>query len=106
MQRPKQSPSSAETSSGVQDVFLTTSCPTVVTYLTDTKWDDGSPRETSSISVTIDSGSIKVALNDRASKMTLYVTASDLRAALTTLEKAVTSGSPDWRKWNVHTKKK
>jgi hypothetical protein len=80
--------------------------PTVWEYLTATTFDDGSARETATVSVFVEEGLVKVALNDRAERRSAYVTGSDLRAALKALEGILGAGEVDWRLWSNKAKKK
>lgn len=80
--------------------------PVLLMYLSDTKWDDGSAREPSTITLFIESGTFKAALNDRDGKRSMYVSAGSLRAVLDALEANVSEDRGDWRSWNARTKKK
>ena len=80
--------------------------PTVLEYLADTKWEDGTEREASTLSVFVEDGQFKLALNDRDGKRSTYLTAGTLDMALASLEAALLRGSCDWRSWNARTKKR
>lgn len=79
--------------------------PTIVTYLTDTTWDDGSNREVSALTVSIRDGSMCLALNDKDAKQSLYTQAETLREALKLMEGALKDGSGVWRPWKMGKKK-
>lgn len=71
--------------------------PTVFQYLTDAVWDDGSPRETSTLMLLVEDGWLKACLNDRAMGRSLWVTGDALADVLAALELHLASGSGDWR---------
>lgn len=80
--------------------------PTVLEYLTDVQWDDGTERERSTVSLFIEDGAFKLALNDKALRRSLYVTADTMEAAFSVLERSLQAPQADWRGWNAKTKKK
>lgn len=81
------------------DAKLMKAYPTLVEYLVTVKWDDGSARERSTVTLFIEDGSVKLALNDRDLSRSLYVTADSLDEALGALEEALKDDSADWRAW-------
>ena len=56
--------------------------PSLVEYLSQTKWDDGSPRETSTLMLLVEDGMLKACINDRALGRSLWVAADELNVAL------------------------
>lgn len=74
--------------------------PLLMEMLTTDRWDDGTPRLPSAISLFIEDGRWKAAINDKDLRASLYVTADTLVGALKALESALASPSPDWRGWN------
>lgn len=80
--------------------------PTILEYLTDAKWEDGTDREVSSVTVFVEDGYFKLALNDKDLRRSLYVTGETLEKALLALEKGLNGQTADWRAWNARTKKK
>lgn len=103
-------PASSEAKGGgsagpVQDPQLRAKYPTVLEYLTQATWDDGSARETSALSVFIEHGYVKVAVNDRACRRSLYVAAKTLQEALAAAEEQLKDDAADWRPWGGKTKK-
>lgn len=71
--------------------------PHLITYLSDSKWDDGAPRETSTLMLLVEDGCLKACLNDRAMQRSLWVAAGGLVAALDVLEGHLEEGSGEWR---------
>jgi len=74
--------------------------PTLLEYLSTTKWDDGTPRDASKLSIFIEDGLFKCAVNDTDLKRSLYVSGDTLEGALRAAEKALQSPEADWRVWN------
>jgi len=74
--------------------------PTILEYLTTTKWDDGTAREASKLSLFIEDGVFKVAVNDVDLKRSLYTSGETLEGALRATEKALQMPEADWRAWN------
>jgi len=99
MQRPTPKQEAAAAATGCTDEQLAKKFPTVVSYLTDTKYDDGSSREPSSFTVTCSAGGVQVALNDKELKQSLYSTSGTLQDALKLMEKALIDGIDAWRPW-------
>jgi hypothetical protein len=73
-------------------------CPTVLEYLSSTRWDDGSERQTSTVLVFCEEGRWKACLNDRAMDRTAFVSGNTPEGLLTNLEAALADGTVDWRR--------
>lgn len=73
--------------------------PTIVEFLTVHTYDDGSPRERSALSLFIEDGTVKAAMNDKDLQQSLYVAAESLEAVLDGLERHLATGKGDWRAW-------
>lgn len=80
--------------------------PLLLSYLQDVSYDDGSSREPSSMSVFVEDGLFKIALNDRDLKRSAYVSADTLSGCMAALEAQLGKGVADWRAWNKGSKKK
>lgn len=80
--------------------------PVLLSYLEDDAYEDGSKRERAKVSIFIEQGHVKAALNDGDAKRSCYVTADSLQDVLELLEKGLKDDSVDWRAWNQNTKKK
>jgi hypothetical protein len=104
VKKPEVGAAAATGSQGCSDERLKKKYPTLVEWMSETKWEDGSVRETSSISFTLEGGIPKLALNDRALKRTLYLTADTLEVGLEALERHLRAGTGDWRAWSAKTK--
>lgn len=73
--------------------------PAIWEYLTLLVWEGGKKRQPSTLSVFVEDGVIKVALNDRDLARSCYVSGASLEDALGALEKALESGEEGWRAW-------
>lgn len=72
--------------------------PTLAGHLTQTTWEDGSVRVTSTLLFFCEEEGMKVCLHDRANGMVLFRTSSGLLSALDELEDALNSDDPGWRR--------
>jgi len=66
-------------------------------YLCLTAWEDGSTRQTSTISLFVDNGQWKARLNDREDGLVAFVAADGFIALLEALESGLRDGTLDWR---------
>jgi len=105
MKREEAKETAKKTGHTCPDAWMRANCPTVVSYLWETAWDDGKGRETSTLTIFLEDGCLKLALNDRACMRSLYVTSTSLQDALKTMEEALREGVVDWRAWKGSRKK-
>lgn len=82
------------------------SCPLLLEHLVADTYEDGSARERSALSLFVDGSTMKVALNDRDSRCSLYVAGDTLEACLKLVEGVLERGGGDWRSWSKGGKKK
>lgn len=80
--------------------------PHLYEHLTATEFDDGGAREVSGLTIFVDDGVLKVALNDRSEQRSAYVTADTVGEALDTLERQLAEDMADWRRWRTQKRKK
>lgn len=73
--------------------------PEITAYLSDTSWEDGAAREPSALSVFIEGGMFKVAMNDKDLRRSLYISGVTFEAAMASLETALGKSQADWRSW-------
>lgn len=71
--------------------------PLIVEYLAADRWDDGTPRERSTLLMFVDGLRWKVCLNDRALGRVAFVSGVDPEEVLSSLEEALAKDSLDWR---------
>ena len=58
------------------------------------------------LSVFVEAGWVKVALNDKDQRRSCYVSSETLSSCLEALELGLAGNTVDWRAWNHNTKKK
>lgn len=79
--------------------------PRLLEHMSDESWEDGSARETSTLTLKVEAGRWNVALNDRCAKASGYVTADTMEGALEALETALEECRVDWRPWGGRKRK-
>lgn len=72
--------------------------PTLWGYLAEAEWDDGKARKTSTLTVFIEDGTVKLCLNDRDLGRTAWVTGHSLEDAIDGLELRLCDDSAEWRR--------
>jgi len=77
---------------------MAASHPALWEYLTLDAWEDGSPRQTSTLSVFWGTNGLQSALNDRDGGRVAFASGDSLEALLAALEHGLQSDSLDWRK--------
>lgn len=106
MKKRDQTPPGEVAKASVADPQFEKRFPRVWEYLTLLHFDDGSARELSKLSIFVENGKFKVALNDAAEKASLYVSGDTVDGVLKALESTLGHDNPEWRAWNQNTKKK
>jgi hypothetical protein len=71
--------------------------PSLIEFLTEPQYEDGSPRELPTLTLFAESGCLKAALNDRDGGRVAFVTAVSLEALFEALEEGLVFGNLDWR---------
>ena len=82
-----------------------TDFPALVEFMTCEKWDDGSPRKTGSITIFLDTGTLKGCLADRDGDWVSFLTAQGFTELLGALDAGLQAKSLDWRRANPGRKK-
>lgn len=91
-------PKDGDAPAPVADKDFAREAQTVLDYMTQPAWPDGSKREKSSMIVFSEDGVFKVCLSDKETGYVLWASASTFWGLLEALEGRLTEGSPDWRK--------
>lgn len=78
--------------------WFTTTFPTLAEYLSVTAWDDGSPRETSTLLVFVEEGVWKGCIHDRAAGRSAWLSGAAPVALLGRLEDALRDETVEWRR--------
>ena len=71
--------------------------PALVEFLTETKWDDGTPRAVGSLTLFVDEGLWKACLSDKDAGRVAFVSGQTPTDVFQAAEKGLTSSSLDWR---------
>jgi len=100
MKREVSAASGGVVSAGLIDEDFKASYPCLTSYLTDTKWDDGAVREVAGLAFRVEHGRWNLALNDKDTRRSAYVTASTMDEALGAMERALARSTADWRPWS------
>lgn len=74
--------------------------PVILEWMTETSFEDGTPREVSTLAVSIKDGRVQLALNDKEERRSVYTSARTLSEALRALDKALGEGTCEWRLWD------
>jgi len=72
--------------------------PTLCEWLASDRYEDGTPRRTSTVTLFADGSGFKASLNDRDSDRVAFVSAAEIEGVLALLEAKLTESSLDWRK--------
>lgn len=99
--------SSEQLSDVLVECALSKRYPTLIAFVTQQKWEDGTARSLGTLSVSAGDGSWKLCLNDRDSGEFAFVSGKSLTELLTTAEKLLDEMRLDWRRSSyTHEKKK
>lgn len=90
---------SAGSSPLVSRLSKTVATATVQEWMTDGRWEDGTARETSTLSLFFEDGVLKVAFHDRSQSRSLYLAGDCLETVLEALEVRLADGTGEWRLW-------
>jgi hypothetical protein len=82
---------------GFVDAAFTASYPTLWMYLTQRRWDDGSERRTSTLTIFADGVAAKCLLKDRDAGLCLWVASESVLTLFEVLEAALCDGETEWR---------
>ncbi len=61
------------------------------------KWEDGKPRQTTTVTLFVDAGGVKACANDRDAERSAWVTGESFLHVLELLEKGIREDTLDWR---------
>jgi len=71
--------------------------PNLYEYLTLTRWQDGSIRQTSTLTIFIDNRALKIVINDRDNQRSAFFNARTWGECLVKLETALSDDTVDWK---------
>lgn len=82
---------------GVVDLEFSNSHPLLFSYLTQRAWPDGSPRQTSSLTIFEDSGIMKAVLKDRDANLCLWASSPTIARLYDVIEALLCDPEAEWR---------
>lgn len=97
MKRPDKAQLGSTTGGKPVGGFISELYPLLWTYLTDDTWDDGKPRERSTLMLICEGGVLKVWLNDKALRRSVWVTGESPEDAMGALEQGLRDECLPWR---------
>lgn len=80
-----------------EDAVFSDAYPALWEYLTLETWDDGTSRQTATLLVLSEGGSIKGCLNDRERERSCWATSWSFDGLLKALDEKLADGSAEWR---------
>lgn len=98
MRRPDRANASSDDSDKPDIGILLHEYPQLYEYLTESKWDDGKPRERATLLVIAEGCRFKLWLNDKALGRSCWVSGATLEDALLSLDTGLAGDSLEWRR--------
>ena len=95
--RPKPGERNGPLEAAFNDPDFYKSYPTLAAYLTETKYQDNTPRTTATILVFCESSVLRVCVNDRDNNRSVFFTGESLEVALMAAENALSTNTAEWR---------
>ena len=77
---------------------LSSAYPALWEHLSETAWESGAPRTTSTLTIFVEEGLVKLCLRDRAAGRTAWASGKSMVKAWMALEAALEDDSAEWRK--------
>jgi hypothetical protein len=72
--------------------------PTLLEFLCVVKWEDGSVRQSGTVTLMAEDGLFKAAMNDRDAGVSCFVSGKSPGSLLEAMEKGLVTGSLEWRR--------
>lgn len=72
--------------------------PTLMEYLTEDRYEDGSSRRTSTVTLFAQDGQVKGCVNDRDNDCSAFFSAASIESLLAVIESKLKESSADWRR--------
>jgi len=79
------------------DTEFSRSYPTLAAYLTETKYQDGTPRVTATILIFCENGVLRLCVNDRDNNRSVFFTSETVEGGLLAAENAIATNTAEWR---------
>lgn len=71
--------------------------PSLMEFLAEDRYEDGSPRRTATLTIFTDAGGIKASINDRDNDGVAFVTSESIAALLVVIEGKLQASSLEWK---------
>jgi len=95
--RPEASGSWENKEVAADDPEFAAALPLLWEHVSCLRWEDGKPRQTSTMTLFVEAGRCKLCLHDREMDRTAWVSAETLRGAAEILERQLRTGAVEWR---------
>ena len=105
VKKPTQEPQKTAGAVSLSDTSFSNKHPHITEYLCTEKWEDGTARDPSALSISVREGYMSLALNDKDLKQSLYTQAETLAEALKLMEGCLKDGTGVWRPWKAGKRK-
>lgn len=79
------------------DPEFVSSYPTLFAYMTQETWEDGTPRQTATLTLYVDGSALTVIINDRHNVRSAFVNEASLFSALLKIEAGLVDNTLEWR---------
>lgn len=97
MRKPTAPPRGTVTNEKWKDAEFEADYPFLFAFLHETKWDDGTQRQTGTMTLFVQDGVLKAVVNDRALERSGFVSGSTLSLLFDALESNLSEDTMDWR---------
>jgi len=97
MRKPTQAKATVPDKGSLDGCDMSKQYPTLFEMITETKWDSGEERRTTTLLIFLEDGLLKGCLNDRALKCSFFLAGDSLQGLLSGMEAALATDSAVWR---------
>jgi len=100
IRRPKPGERTGPVEEPFNDADFKKAYPTLAAFLTDTQYEDRSPRTTATLLIFCENGVLRMCLNDRDNNRSVFFTNETVEGCLMSAENALCSNTVEWRQRN------
>lgn len=101
MREPDTAPATPESPGTCPDAKFTSRFPSIAEHLSATFYDNGKARLPSTLSIRVEEGEVRLALNDVDKSRSMFTAASTLDKGLEAMEKHLAATGGTWRPWKA-----
>jgi len=102
--KPKPGDRSGPLEAPFNDTDFSASYPTLAAYLTDVRYQDNTPRTTSTVLIFCEQGVLRLCVNDRDNNRSVFFTGETIEAALLSAENAIATNTAEWKSRQGYTR--